>query len=411
MDKTQIVDFFESDFSEENISYSELISYISSIDPIWTNPYTLSTKLILLNLVKAIFHQVDFVLLDSNFTLLQLERMLGLPYTPKYTQASTNICINTIEDLIEGLRKSNAKITLFTSGTTGQPRIVTHSVFNLSREVRLTPETDIIWGLAYNPTHMAGIQVVLQAIRNKNLLVNLFGLSPDEISSRIKKFAISHISATPTFFRLLLSTKHSFNSVKRVTLGGEKCSIDLIKSIRVFFPNAKINNIYASTEAGTLFASGGDGFIIPDNKKDLVKILRNEIYIHSSLIAESIATSQEWYATGDIVKWLDREGGIFSIEGRKNEMINVGGMKVNPYEVESEISKFTGVNQVLVYGIKNSVVGNILCADIVLDIDIAIDEVELKKFLRESLQPHMIPRKYNIVSKIEVSRTGKAKRK
>lgn len=403
--------FFESVAADENISYTDLISYVTSSEPIWTNPYTSSTKALLLNLVKAIFHQADFILLDPNYTPIQVERLLGYSYTPIYKQVSTNNIVKTIEDLIESIQKSNSKVTLFTSGTTGQPRMVTHSICGLSRDVRLSTEKEIVWGFAYNPTHMAGIQVLLQALFNKNLLVNLFGLRPDDISSRISKFGITHISATPTFFRLLLSVNQSFKSVKRVTLGGEKSSNELITSIRVLFPNAKINNIYASTEAGALFASSGGGFTIPEERKKHIKIFNNEIYIHNSLIAESIAGSDEWYATGDIVKWLDLEGKVFSIEGRKTEMINVGGMKVNPYEVEAEISKCPGINQVLVYGTKNSVVGNILCADIVLNTNEVFNEIEMKVFLKKSLQPHMIPRKYQIVDRIELSRTGKTKRK
>ncbi|MDZ7795644.1 MAG: hypothetical protein U5N56_00735 [Candidatus Marinimicrobia bacterium] len=92
------------------------------------------------------------------------------------------------------------------------------------------------------------------------------------------------ISATPTFYRLLLPSKNVFKNVMRVTSGGEKLDNKTIEYLHQLFPNAKITNVYASTEAGTLFASKADVFTIKADMKKYVKIENNELLIHNSFI-------------------------------------------------------------------------------------------------------------------------------
>ncbi len=106
-------------------------------------------------------------------------------------------------ELIEKLRNisDDWKVTLYTSGTTGIPKKVTHNFNSITRFVKISERnTNSIWGFAYNPTHMAGIQVFFQALLNGNAIVRLFGLSANEIHREINENFITHISATPTFY-------------------------------------------------------------------------------------------------------------------------------------------------------------------------------------------------------------------
>ena len=75
--------------------------------------------------------------------------------------------------------------------------------------------------------------------------------------------------------------------MRRVTLGGEKSDRQLYDSIGCIFPNAKINNVYASTEAGSLFGARGDAFRIPPELKDKFKVVDGELLIHRSLLGYS----------------------------------------------------------------------------------------------------------------------------
>ena len=137
----------------------------------------------------------------------------------------------------KALQQTGFALTLFTSGTTGRPKQVTHDVEGLTRmlKVSVVHESNV-WGLAYNSTHIAGVQVILQAFFNGNILVNLFTASRETIVGALGNYKVSHISATPSFYRLLLPISRSVPSVRAVSLGGEPSDENLIKQCALLFP-------------------------------------------------------------------------------------------------------------------------------------------------------------------------------
>ncbi|MCD7938619.1 MAG: fatty acid--CoA ligase family protein [Bacteroides intestinalis] len=363
------------------------------------------------NLVKALANNQSLVLLDSDLNSSEIENLdESLVNQPQIINTSS---FSDIPEVINAVKKSVAEITIFTSGTTGQPKKVLHSISSLTRSVRTGERyANQIWGYAYAPTHMAGLQVFFQAFENENTLVNIFGRSRNEVYRCISNHHITHISATPTFYRLLLPSEKEYDTVIRVTLGGEKSDERLYDSMRCVFPNAKINNVYASTEAGSLFAAKGDCFQIPEAIRDKFGVEDDELLIHKSLLgrSDSFKFEGDYYHSGDLIEWIDKSMGLFKFKSRKNELINVGGYKVNPGEVENVLLSIDGIQQVLVYGKANSVLGNILCADIQLEPNIELTEIDIKKILRSNLQDFKIPRRFRFVEAMTLTRTGKLKR-
>ena len=363
------------------------------------------------NLIKAIATNSPLVLLDSDIDHLDV---LGID------ENLVNVAVmlpdyhfNDIEEMMEALQKSTSEITIFTSGTTGQPKKVIHSINTLTRSVRLGDKyKGQVWAYAYNPTHMAGLQVFFQAFENQNTLVNVFNMQRNDIYQKIQKYQITHISATPTFYRLLLPYEKDYPSVIRVTLGGEKSDKYLYENIKKIFPNAKINNVYASTEAGSLFAANGDCFQIPEKIRDKFSVVNDELLIHKSLLgkSDSFNFDDDYYHSGDLIEWVDKEKGVFRFISRKNELINVGGYKVNPGEVEEAINSIEGVRQSLVYGKANSILGNVLIAEVQLENDVEITDIEIRKKLKQQLQDFKIPRKIIFVETFSLTRTGKLQR-
>ncbi len=268
-------------------------------------------------------------------------------------------------------------------------------------------ETDT-WGFAYNPTHIAGIQVFFQALFNKNTIVRLFGLSNESILSAINNEKVTHISATPTFYRLFLPVKTQISSVQRITVGGEKLDQLTAKRLKTVFVNARILNIYASTEAGTVLASENEVFTVPTEKKELDRVVDKELFINSKLLGESDSFKlvDGWYPTNDLVEIISENPLRFRFIARKNEIINVGGYKVNPHEVEDILLSLEIIKEAFVYPKKNSVLGNIICADIVIS-DNSVTVPCILKELRSYLQEYKIPRIINLVESINYSRTGK----
>lgn len=396
---------------ENTYSYDDLLLKLNTESQYYPYYKTTNVYSYFVNLIKGITESLPLVLLDSDINPAEVD---GLDESYVNQAKSFASCsFRNMEEVIDALQKSQSKITIFTSGTTGQPKKVVHSISTLTRSVRLGEKyKGQIWAYAYNPTHMAGLQVFFQAFENQNTLVNVFNESREYVLHQIEEKKITHISATPTFYRLLLPYENSYDSVIRVTLGGEKSDQHLYDSIKLFFPNAKINNVYASTEAGTLFAAKGDAFIIPETIKDKIKVEDNELLIHHSLLgsSDSFHFTDGFYHSGDLIEWVDETKGLFRFKSRKNELINVGGYKVNPMEVETIIRNMDGVRQAIVYGKANSVLGNVLCADVVLDHGVEIKELDIKKELSLQLQDFKIPRRIKFVEDIPLTRTGKMKR-
>lgn len=256
---------------------------------------------------------------------------------------------------------------------------------------------------------MAGVQVFFQALMNGNTMVRLFGMGKDDIFKAIEQYKITHISATPTFYRLLLPSDKAFEIVERITSGGEKFDTKTIEQLSRLFPRAKITNVYASTEAGTLFASVGDVFSIKPEVAELVKFENNELHIHKKLMGTTEFSLEEWYHTGDLVEIISNHPLQFHFLSRKNEMINVGGNKVNPAEVEETLRNIDGIKDTRVFAKNNSVLGNIICCEIVRENEM-LDEPKIRSYLQKNLQEYKIPRIMKFVDELATTLTGKIKR-
>jgi len=410
------MEFFLKDIKHgKPITWDYLINDINN--SLTYNPYCKSENYynVFKHIITSLIIDKEVILLDSDFTDSELKNLTGFSEYEEFTQLIDKASFPFLRDkveLIEKLRNisDDWKATLYTSGTTGIPKKVTHNFNSITRFVKISERnTNSIWGFAYNPTHMAGIQVFFQALLNGNAIVRLFGLPINEIHSEIKENGITHISATPTFYRLLLPSEETFQSVERITSGGEKFNEKTIIQLKGIFPNAKITNVYASTEAGTLFASDNDIFSIKPEYEHLIRAVNDELLVHNSLMGSSDINIEEWYNTGDLIETITEKPLKFRFISRKSDMINVGGYKVNPLEVEETILTLPGIKNVRVYSKSNSVLGNIICCEVVCDNN-QISESSIRKFLQSKIQEFKIPRIIRFVDELSITRTGKIKR-
>jgi acyl-coenzyme A synthetase/AMP-(fatty) acid ligase len=294
--------------------------------------------------------------------------------------------------------KNKEFISFTTSGTTGEPKKVTHSFETLTKNIKIKDELkNSIWGLTYDYHKIAGSQVILQSYLNGGKIVNLFKKTKNEVIELIDKHNITHLSATPTFYRLLIEDV-VFENIKQVTLGGECVSENLIKKIKKSFPHSKVTNIYALTEFGTLFASDDSYFEISEKNSTFIKIEKNHLFVKKD---------NNWIDTGDVVEMFNSTK--FKIIGRETNMINVGGVKVNPIKVENALNNLDYIANSIVYPKENSVVGNIVVADVVLKYEIEKSKINFD--LQKELNRHEMPLKINVVDSININSTGKIVRK
>ncbi|MBL8890153.1 MAG: AMP-binding protein [Planctomycetaceae bacterium] len=329
-----------------------------------------------------------------------------------------------IEQWQERLRSASGGIGIWTSGTTGSPQYVEHSAASLLRGIQGgVKHCQDVWGLTYAPGSYAFWQVILQAVYNRNPIVDLHQLGPAETLAKIKHHAVTHLSGTPTFFRRLDGAGPVSMSVQAVTVGGEPLDTRALAAIHRQFPSAKIRNVYASTQAGVLLTSNSDVFSVPDDRRSDIKVVDGQLFVADHLLGRGVpvegSESERFYPTGDLVEIVaaDSEEGSsplsFRFVGRRSAVIHVGGTKVSPEVVEAAILDcLPQVQAARVYGVPNSVTGQLVACEVVLASDVKdLDSASFRRALQQSLPPAAIPRIVRPVSEIELTGSAKIRRR
>ena len=339
-----------------------------------------------------------------------------------------------VGDRIQSLKESKINSTtsnvqskwiLATSGTTGTPKLISHSFETLSCSVKndVKKGASYTWGLMYDPCRFAGIQVVLQSLLSGSTLVLPEKMSYEYCMKSILNGNVNAISATPSYWRkLLMDARFELLAMKQVSLGGEIVDQPLLDHLKQIFPGARIVHIYASTEAGVGFAVSDMKAGFPSEwlssgiKGVFLKIdSENHLLVKPRKIAEgdeiaSRMKSEGFLDTGDLVE-IKNDRVCFV--GRASGAINVGGNKVHPEEVENVIREIPGILEVRVYGKKNPFMGQLVVAELMVANKDNLTSLikEVKKYCSERLEPYKVPALLNIVEKIEHSHASKIDRK
>lgn len=266
------------------------------------------------------------------------------------------------------LGEAGFAIELETSGTTGAPKRARHAFARLRGRLRgLEGGRDARWLLTYHPCSFAGLQVLLTAAAaGATLIAPKLGADVVELSAAAAAYGATHVSGTPSFWRgFLMSCPHPPPPLAVVTLGGEAADQSLLDHLRAAFPDACLRHIYASTEAGALFAvaDGREGFpaewLAAGRDGVGLEVRDGELWVNSP---RAMLSGDGWRATGDLVAL---RGDRVVFVGRKDGRVNVGGVKVSPEEAEARILAVEGVADALVTAVVNPITGNLLTATIV----------------------------------------------
>jgi len=326
-----------------------------------------------------------------------------------------------------GSREST--ITVLTSGTTGEPKAAKHTWESLSRPVRIAPEIKHPrWLLTYRPHLYAGLQVMLQCFANHGVMVCTDAhIAPQALAEFLAAEKVQFVSATPSFWKRLLFSVESVVLDKipfgQITLGGEVVEQWLLDALQVRFPSARLLHIYATTELGRCFSvsDGRAGFPVRylqkmTRERAEMKIVDRELLVRSPNSMKGYDPyslhefhSQDWFRTGDLVEII---GDRVYFVGRKSDIINVGGIKVHPLEVERVIRQIPGVSDVRVFGKRSSVVGELVACEIVPSRE--HDPERLRKSIHRicltRLSSSQQPRLIHMVEQIEMTAACKTLR-
>lgn len=313
--------------------------------------------------------------------------------------------------LIADLRAQNAAgLVLFTSGSTGQPKGVVHN-FSLLLEKFLTRRPALVTINFLMFDHWGGLNTLLHGLSNQSLVVLPENRRPDYICGLIEAHNVELLPATPTFLNMLLLSKawlsRDFSTLRIISYGAEPMPESTLKQLGIAFPDVELRQTYGLIELGVLRAkSRSDGSLwvkLGGNGYD-IRVVDDELQIKSPsamlgyLNAPSPFTDDGYFMTKDKV---EVDGEYFRILGRTSDLINIGGDKVYPAEVESLLLTLDNVKDAVVYGENHPLMGKIVCADIVLTKpeSAASARLRIKKSCHDKIDRFKIPVKINFVEK------------
>lgn len=310
----------------------------------------------------------------------------------------------------EGERVST-RWTIFTSGTTGTPQPVSHSVRALTRTVRLGNGRR--WGLLYSPSRMAGIQVVLQGLIAGETVVDAGGIaSINAVLAWYAERAVDALSATPTMWRRILQSPAAARlQLRQVTLGGEIADAGILGALTRAFPQARITHVFASTETGVAFSVSDKkpGFprrYLADPPAGVrLEIRDGVLFVEAPDV--STAGPDGFASTGDLVV---EKGDRVNFLGRASGAVNIGGMKIWPEQVERVLREHPDVLDAVVIPRRNPFSGWLLTAEVVVSGEQRELQHRLRRFCAARLAGAAVPASIKTVDVLRESASGKAER-
>ncbi len=309
-----------------------------------------------------------------------------------------------------------APALVLTTGTTGEPRGARHDWSRLAGAVTRGHEAHHArWFFAYNLNQFAGLQVLLRVLVDGSTLVVPPTNHPREALAVLRDFNVTHVSATPTFWRYLIGLLDEdvarAMAFEQITLGGEAVPGPLLDRLAALFPSARISQVYAANEFGSSVSvkdrkSGLPSSVLErgDDAEVQMRIEGGELYVRSRVGMLGYYGEEDvgdgWRPTGDLV---EVRGDRLVFVGRENEIINVGGVKVHPLPIEEVVQAVEGVELVHAYGRKNPVTGQIVAIDVVarsgFDADLLEDQI---REACDVLLPAARPRRIRFVDELDV---------
>jgi len=317
---------------------------------------------------------------------------------------------------------------LLTSGTTGAPKLLVHSVASLTAPIggAVGQEADVVWGTFYDMRRYGGLQIFLRALLGRgSFVMSGAGESISDYLVRLAAHRVTHVSGTPSHWRrVLMSPAARAIAPRYIRLSGEIADQGILNALGSFYPQASVGHAFASTETGVGFEvdDGLAGFpasLVGAPGDVQIKIADGSLRIRSARTAvrylgeeqSSLTDDEGFIDTGDMV---ERRGDRYYFLGRRSGIINVGGLKVYPEEVEAAINRHEAVRMSRVRATRSPITGSLVAAEVVLAnqpggplLDV---ERDIQRICRETLTPHKVPATIRFVPALDLAAAGKLAR-
>jgi acyl-coenzyme A synthetase/AMP-(fatty) acid ligase len=298
-------------------------------------------------------------------------------------------------------------LVLFTSGSTGANKAAVHNVRLLMEKFR-KPRKRLRTIVFLQLDHIGGINTLLYTLSNKGMVIVPDERSPAAVCEAIARYHADLLPTSPTFLNLLLLSqeyqRHDLSSLRLITYGTEPMPDSTLSRLRQAFPQVELQQTYGMTEIGILRSKsrdsgslwvrvGGDGYE--------TKVVEGRLWVRTRsamlgyLNAPSPFDAEGYLDTGDQV---EVDGEWLRILGRRSEVINVGGSKVFPAQVESVLLEMDGVIEAAVRGESHPLTGQVVTAAVRLSTSESPRDfrVRMRQYCQGRLQPFAVPAKVNL---------------
>jgi acyl-CoA synthetase (AMP-forming)/AMP-acid ligase II len=323
------------------------------------------------------------------------------------------------------IESQSSGLILFSSGSTGKPKAMVHSLENLLINYidKKGKEMNFLVFLMFD--HIGGLNTLFNCLSMGVIITIPENRKPNDIARLIEKYKINILPASPTFLNLMLISNvfdlFDLSSIKMITYGTETMPESLLLKLKEKLPRVKLLQTFGTSETGimkTSSLSSSSTYIKFDDPNQEFRIVNNELLLRSKTQvlgyinhSNESFTEDGWFMTGDLVE--QTTDGFIKIVGRSKELINVGGEKVLPAEVESVIMEIESVQDCIVKSEKNAITGQMVCADIVLKKGFYFKEEKqkIKFFCKQKLENYKIPVRITEVNEILYTERYKKNRK
>lgn len=397
------VHFWQKKIYKENISPGTVVIFEADFSPnaVALLLVLIEMEYIIVPLTSSVESQKpEFIEIAEGEILFRINEDDQLTIS-KYTRCATNRFYQQLR------KKKHPGLVLFSSGSTGKSKASLSDFSDILMKFKVPRHSlRTIAFLLFD--HIGGVNTLLYTLSNAGCVITVSDRTPEKVLNLIEKYKAELLPTSPTFINLILLSeaykRFDINSLKTITYGTEPMPESTLKRLHELFPKIQLKQTYGLSELGILRSKskkpdslwvkvGGEGF-----ETRVVNGLL-EVKAKSAMLgylnAPNPFTDDGWFKTGDSVL---TDGDYIKILGRESEIINVGGEKVYPMEVESVIQEFDNIAEVTVYGEKNTIIGNMVCAKVRLvhPKDKKKFSIALKKYCRGKLQAFKVPVKVEI---------------
>jgi acyl-coenzyme A synthetase/AMP-(fatty) acid ligase len=317
--------------------------------------------------------------------------------------------------LLDSLIESQSSgLILFSSGSTGKPKAMVHNLENLLSNYidKKGKEMNFLVFLMFD--HIGGLNTLFNCLSMGVTITIPENRNPIDIAKLIEKHKINIVPASPTFLNLMLISNvfdiYDLSSIKMITYGTETMPESLLLKLKEKLHRVKLLQTFGTSETGimkTSSMSSSSTYLKFDDPNQEFKIVNNELWLRSKTQvlgyinhSNESFTEDGWFMTGDLVE--QASDGFIKIVGRSKELINVGGEKVLPAEVESVILQIESVQDCIVKSEKNAITGQMVCAEVVLKngYNLKEEKIKIKNFCKLKLENYKVPVRITQIEKV-----------